>query len=533
MQVAAKGPPNGAEAPAKALPDHGLVKRGSLGSTLEDADPLSPLEELQLLLRESRAADLEAFGVETHARIPCKPYRCGPWPLKEKHMQLLACKLQRREACSPAQAEVRETPRFSAEPRGPTKGTAKVGMGFSPGPAALQADASDPAATWASAASSSRRSRHAERRRPPARPLLDYSVDGSFFGPQTRCWGLEPFEVLRPDEHVGGPGGLRLSSADRSLLKQVGVEFSEKGNSDACELWMPPERERWRRTKRLRYLLKKGLLVFRDDYLRAEFEKDFLRFVGRPPKAREIPWGPSEVEDRVADTRASDASSSKLGGDTGDYSASLPWSYSFEVKHEASQPRENIPRVEAVSARSEERRAEDDLKLRPILENEVVRLHEASTGRLPSIFAGLRRSRREKHPKDVTVPFHRLKAYGEMIVQVTSCSMLQDRLVCCCWAAVAVLLALAECDAAQEVNNEMRLGWGQCARSSLLAEGTSTPKGVRDNPNYKVTPEKLRNAAAKLKVEIEQDNQDILAAAERRRRTVEPLRLLGGGRYAV
>ncbi|KAL8450038.1 hypothetical protein Emag_003462 [Eimeria magna] len=459
METAAKGPPNEAEAPmsrmgapVKAVLADESPKRSSLVSALKETDALSPRGEIQRLLREAHAADLEAYG----------------------------------------------------------------------------ADVRDPAATWAAAASSSRRRRHTERRRPPARPLPDYSIAGFTFGPQTRCWGLEPFDALSPHEYLGGPGGPCLSSADRKLLEQVGVDFLETGDTDTRKAWMPHERERWRRSKRLRYLLKNGLVVFRDDYMRAEFEKDFLRFLGRPPKARENPWGPLEVEDQVAGLRGTSAGTSKGGGDRGDYAASLPWSYFFEVKHETRQPRENTPRVEAVSARSEERQAEDDLKLRRLRRSRrgllvvacVIRgvglplhacgkvyRHQTLRGSCcheldwSSLAARISGRRREKHPKDVTVPFHRLKAYGEMIVQ--------------------------------EVNNEMRAGWGQCARSSLLAESTPTPKGVRDNPNYKLTPEKLRKAAAKLKVEIAQDTQDILAAAERRRRAVEPSRLLGGGRYAV
>ncbi|KAL8433791.1 hypothetical protein ACSSS7_003637 [Eimeria intestinalis] len=324
MQTAATGPPRAAGAamtsigaPVKALRAHGSLKEGS--STWEEADSLSPREELHRLLLEARAADLAAFGVETHARIPHKPYRCGPWPVKTKRTQMLACKPQRREACDPVHADALETPRFSAESIGPTKGTAKAGA------------TAPAAAAWASAASSSRHRRKAERRRPPTKPLPDYSIGGFVFGRHTRCWGLEPFGALSPDEYLRGPGGTPLSSADRSLLKRVGVDFLQTTDADTRKLWMPHERERWRRSKRLRYLMKKGLVVFREDYLRAEFERDFLRFLGRPPKAREIPWGPLEAGDQAVDIRAIDAGSRQRGRD---YAASLPWSYFFEVKHE-------------------------------------------------------------------------------------------------------------------------------------------------------------------------------------------------------
>lgn len=71
------------------------------------------------------------------------------------------------------------------------------------------------------------------------------------------------------------------------------------------------------------------------------------------------------------------------------------------------------------------------------------------------------------------------------------------------------------------------------SRCRSVALCVPTPKGARRNPNYEVTPEQIKRAAAKLKMETAADTAAILAGVERRRRAVEPARVLGGGRYAV
>ncbi|CDJ30597.1 uncharacterized protein EMH_0080560 [Eimeria mitis] len=60
------------------------------------------------------------------------------------------------------------------------------------------------------------------------------------------------------------------------------------------------------------------------------------------------------------------------------------------------------------------------------------------------------------------------------------------------------------------------------------------PRGIRSNPNYNITAEKLAAAAAKLHMPLQQDQQSFAALEGRRRAlALEPERLLGGGRYAV
>lgn len=107
-----------------------------------------------------------------------------------------------------------------------------------------------------------RKKKPPERHRPPTKPLPDYRNEAGEFGPNAHCEGLEPFEALEPDEFLAGPEGLPLSSAGSRHLRRVGLDFREGKEAESRKLWLPHERERWQRSKRLRSLMKRGLVSF-------------------------------------------------------------------------------------------------------------------------------------------------------------------------------------------------------------------------------------------------------------------------------
>ena len=87
----------------------------------------------------------------------------------------------------------------------------------------------------------------------------------------------------------------------------------------------------------------------------------------------------------------------------------------------------------------------------------------------------------------------------------------------------------------QEVNNELQSAFGGGSRRLAAVQHMPPPRGVRTNPNYEVTAEKLKKAAEKLHVPLPAAEEQSFAALQRRRRPVstEPTRTLGGGRYVI
>ena len=104
------------------------------------------------------------------------------------------------------------------------------------------------------------RKRRASWHRPAAKTLHNYRLDSAEFGPDTRCEGLEPFDALSLDEFLGGPGAPPLSQEDRRHLRHAGLDFKEAKDPANRKAWLPHERQRWQRSKRLRSLIKKGLV---------------------------------------------------------------------------------------------------------------------------------------------------------------------------------------------------------------------------------------------------------------------------------
>lgn len=69
---------------------------------------------------------------------------------------------------------------------------------------------------------------------------------------------LETFAALEEDVFLKGPGKPPLSSLERGALREGGLDFRETISAANRRSWRPQERERWRRCKRLRHLIKTG-----------------------------------------------------------------------------------------------------------------------------------------------------------------------------------------------------------------------------------------------------------------------------------
>ncbi|CDJ42875.1 hypothetical protein, conserved [Eimeria tenella] len=346
----------------------------------------------------------------------------------------------------------------------------------------------------------------------------------------------------------GGPqcrGGAPLTHEEQEGLWEFGVDFRETEELFGRQFWMSHERER---SKRLRHLLQKGLAVFAADLEAEEFAADCKKYLegsrgppGGPPQQHasckpaaaaaaaaarawedssaafegplgEAPGGPLRRHGKYPRGTPRGAShGAPRGGPPEQRGPPVPWSYYFEIGNAFEGAAEDSNEEKEFEETQKETQEPDDPRLQSILETETVRLYEAATGKLPSIFGGLRK--KEKHPKDITVPFNRLKAYGQKIDSITSCRKLQD-----------------------EVMQELLGPCGGSSSSSKPLQHMPPPKGVRSNPNYLLTPEKIQRAAAKLHVDVAAAAAaDPFAPIERRRRALpaEPTRILGGGRYAV
>lgn len=86
----------------------------------------------------------------------------------------------------------------------------------------------------------------------------------------------------------------------------------------------------------------------------------------------------------------------------------------------------------------------------------------------------------------------------------------------------------------QEVGTELHADWIRNIQGKTGVEHMPPPKGILKNPNYELTPEKIKKAAEKLRAEIK-EREDVFAAVERRKRALaaEPKKMLSGRRYAV
>lgn len=103
-------------------------------------------------------------------------------------------------------------------------------------------------------------------------------------------------------------------------------------------------------------------VVFRADLYRKEFKMDFVRFMGRRPKSREVPSFPfpgialgDDLWDRLNDPK-------ERGDDSKRYRARLPWCYSLEIEGGAATARNAKPQKLAEKGRPL-LQDEEDLKL--------------------------------------------------------------------------------------------------------------------------------------------------------------------------
>lgn len=102
-------------------------------------------------------------------------------------------------------------------------------------------------------------------RRPPQKPFPDYECQGELRGQEIWSQALEPFEALPEAEFFREETGrdmMRFSAADSRKILEDCMQFNEKIKPQNRKAWLPQERERWSRSKRLRMLLRKGLVSY-------------------------------------------------------------------------------------------------------------------------------------------------------------------------------------------------------------------------------------------------------------------------------
>lgn len=91
----------------------------------------------------------------------------------------------------------------------------------------------------------------------------------------------------------------------------------------------------------------------------------------------------------------------------------------------------------------------------------------------------------------------------------------------------------------QEVDRELGLSRELTDGRVRAQSRMPPPRGARVNPNYELTEEKTKRAAAKLKVSVGGDDGDLkdVAAAtagkKLRDAATREVQVLGGGRYAI
>ncbi|KAL8270577.1 hypothetical protein Esti_005476 [Eimeria stiedai] len=320
---------------------------------------------------------------------------------------------------------------------------------------------------------------------------------------------LEPLHALDEEIFLRGPreGRGPLSHEERLHLRKVGLDFKEEPSADLQRVFGGEERERWRRSKVLRARLKNKQVVFRRDVLASEFEADFARYTGRPHKAG-ASYGIGSQEARMQGDEAAEA-----------YRAALPWSYYFEKEAEGDrqqQPAEELPPPRPEHVHAEMREEDQRLHYSLLLASLLLALVLLMLLLLLSLLL-LCALRRKKHPKDRVVLFSRLRGYGERIEEATSCGKLKD-----------------------EVASLLRQGWrpafAAAAAAAAATRVADVPKGIRRNPNYDLTKEKLAKAAAKIRAsrgEAAEADDVQLAAGRRRRGPLEEASRVLAGRYAM
>ncbi|OEH79410.1 elongation factor [Cyclospora cayetanensis] len=497
-----------------------------------EATPSTEWQHIEKLLNASYKRDIHLFGVETHSRVPSRPFRFSSNIRKERKNGPSAFKAISKDPWDSVAPPPAGAPQFAqaSERRG--------------GDPSLKGSL-DQREAWEIACNGEKR--HTDIIRRPPKPLPNYTLGSLEFTPGIQCEGLEPFNALSLDEFLVGPGAAPLSPQQRQLFCSRALDFKEPTNLETRTNWWPHERERWRRSKRLRYLLRSGLVISRDEYLREQFAKDFRKYFNRHPKPHENPWNFEDALNRQelgshlhrerihygwkeltgesrSNANGGQASKREEGGER----ETLPWSYHFEIEGPIGLPSEDTPKKMAYFTASKEgvtlsiaaSAAACSAQIEcfswiiaasaslPLPHSVMVRkvcssaILESSS---PVLF------RKEKHPKDITVPFRRLKAYGDMINRITSCRRLQD-----------------------EARQELLSDWDFNTKGSSAVEHMPPPRGVRKNPNYELSSEKLQKAKDKL-LQKNAGSEEDFSHVERRKRSsvVEPVRVLGGGRYAV
>ncbi|XP_026189838.1 uncharacterized protein LOC34624019 [Cyclospora cayetanensis] len=554
-----------------------------------EASPARSVLRIRKLLEEARDEDIRRFGVETHARAPGYAYQYPPGAYKLREEDTPVRKPGARDyLAAPPLTPHGFAPRWGHGPF--KKEGSQTRSRYTACPRVLAASMPRTSAPqkklepaleelWAAACREGQ-AKTRGKQRPPTKPLLNMNAVASSLpdrasqaltrqaerveelqsrealssrasssvGEPWESLPLEPFEALSEDEFLRGPGQPLLTAAEKHHLRYFGLDFKERKSFTRRRHWGPQERERWQRSKRLRHLIKTQQVVFRRDLLQQTFEDDYLRYTGKPYRASSAsrrflpasfhqpfcgcgcaalersPFAPETPQGQEGSSSGIEFTGGSPAGIVSHREPNGVASQLEGASRIAKDPvlaaslavKQWLPTVAGLGGKPLRREHASEassqgqmVEARADALAELVRLYEAAHGNLPSLFAGPRRIERKKHPKDTKVSFGRLKEYGAIVVEITSCKTLK-----------------------QEVDESLYRGWSERPREQI--RHMAPPKGVRTNPNYNVTLEKLQAAAIKLHADIIPDSQKFQALERRKRAQVEePARILGGGRYAV
>ncbi|CDJ31400.1 uncharacterized protein EMH_0008920 [Eimeria mitis] len=257
-----------------------------------EAVPAPAVRRMKEELQDMLERDIHRFGVLTHARAPNPTYPFPPRSRRPTEIKLSSAykpapadpwaSLQRPGGMTPRLGQPSNTSSgqlvAEPEPRQPTLEElwfAATAEEVNPTQAQRRPPAS-PYADWGPLDSDTRSVAHAKGTENTAkvqrRDLLCADEDSS-------VEPLAPLPALTEDDFLRGPGGPPLSDRSRQHLLSFGLDYKEAISPRSRKQWSPMERERWSRSRLLRYLIKTKQVVFRQDLLDKEFKEDCEKYL--------------------------------------------------------------------------------------------------------------------------------------------------------------------------------------------------------------------------------------------------------------
>ncbi|CDJ49044.1 hypothetical protein, conserved [Eimeria brunetti] len=258
-----------------------------------EAAPAPAVEKAEYELQKLIQSDYRRFGVLTHARAPKPTYPFPPRSSKRRDIPL-----------TPAYRAAETNP--WAHLRQSEGSTPRLGPPSPPGShrPATEAKPRQPTLEelWFAAADEKAISPIQRKKRPPTAPRSDWGAPPHAEGKGEEFWEgdirllspdaarsggpLDPLPALSEDEFLRGPWGPPLSEKSRKHLLRFGLDYKDALSPRSRRQWAPMERERWRRSRILRYLIKTQQVVFRDELLDKEFEEDCRKYLKTKHKHR-------------------------------------------------------------------------------------------------------------------------------------------------------------------------------------------------------------------------------------------------------